>query len=243
MTERNTPRSGFTRADLLVLLGCVVFLGLVWLRPLSANSAARNDEAMCANNLRHIGQAFLLWWHEHEERPAWLIPPPSPSGTKSQPWHQNLWFQFFWISNELRSPRYLADPADDWPNLRMATSWGTEPGGLLNSAHKNNAVSYFLGLHATPLQPQAILSGDGNIRGGVGPASCSSGIPNTEVLPSNALWPENVHGNRGNVLFSDGRVEMTDTARLKEAVGWNPPPTPPGERFNWNAHFLKPRNP
>lgn len=233
MGERNNSQSGFTRTDLLVVIGCAAFLALMWIRPSLAGSAARNDEAVCANNLRLIGQAYLQWWHEHEERSAWLISPPSPIATKSYLWHANLWFQFFWVSNELGSPRFLADPADDWPNLRVATSWGTEPGGLLDPPSKNNAISYFLNLHATPLQPQALLSGDGNVRGG-SVVGCSSGIQATETRPQNALWPESGrHGNRGNLLFSDGRVEMTDTTRLKEIVAYR----------NWNIHVLKPRNP
>ena len=235
MGEQKNSRSGFTRAEVLVVLGCVCFLGMVWLRPSLAGSAARNDEAVCANNLRNIGRGFQEWWHEHEERIAWYIPPPSPAGTKSYVWHQNLWFQFFWVSNELRSPRYLADPADDWPNLRVATSWGTAPGGLLNSSHKNNAISYFLGLHATPLQPDSILAGDGNIQGS-GLAGCSSGIQATDVRPQYAVWPESGHGSRGNLLFSDGRVEMTDTARLKIATSWRNDDAS-------SVHVLKPRIP
>src|SRR5688572_15030827 len=187
MGEQKNSRSGFTRTDLLVVLGCACFLGLVWMRPSLAGSAARNDEAVCANNLRHIGRAFQQWWQDHDEHVAWWMPLGNPAATRSYPYHVSIWFQFFWVSNYLSSPRYLADPADDWPNLRVATSWGNQPGGLLTQPYKATAMSYFLGIHATPHQPQSILSGDGNIRAG-GIVGCSSGIPSNDVRPQNALW-------------------------------------------------------
>src|SRR5688572_5889220 len=131
MGEQKNLRSGFTRAELLVLLGCVCFLGLVWLRPSLANSAARNDEAVRANTLRLIGQAFLQWSDEHGDVNAWWID-RSQGGTKGIiPWSYEVWYHFFWVSNELRSPRFLVDPADDWFNMRVAANWGDQPGGLI----------------------------------------------------------------------------------------------------------------
>jgi prepilin-type processing-associated H-X9-DG protein len=240
MGKEKNPRSGFTRADLLVLVGSICFLAVVWIGPSLAGSAARSDEAVCANNLRHIGQGFSQWAQDHEDSYAWWLPANSAAATKSTPWHASLWFQYFWVSNELHSPRYLADPADDFVHSRVATNWGDQPGGLVNPNWRNSAISYFLGLHGTPLQPHSILAGDGNVQGG-SIVGCSTGINGTDMRRE-AMWPGTVHGDRGNLLFSDGRVEMTDTGRLREAVFWNPDYSP-DDLGNWNMHFLKPRLP
>src|SRR6185503_7422121 len=60
----------FTRIELLALLAGLVFVAMIAL-PVLANTNPGSQRLTCANNLRQIGQAFLMWANDHEER----IPP------------------------------------------------------------------------------------------------------------------------------------------------------------------------
>lgn len=227
----NRGRSGgFSRVELAIVVGTCVVIGALAL-PLLGNVNARNDQVVCANNLRLIGQAYRQWTHDHGEQYPWALA-LEQGGTRGHPLYPNLYFQFASLSNELHSARYLADPADDWVGQRVAMTWGREFGGLSHSAFQDNAVSYLLGLHATATEPNTILAGDHNVRPSV-IASCSFSIGSVALLQRPTVaWTGSLHGQTGNILFNDGRVEQLDTAGLKQAVDWN---------FNWNRHVKLPR--
>ncbi|MBN2506797.1 MAG: hypothetical protein JXQ71_08900 [Verrucomicrobia bacterium] len=117
----------------------------------------------------------------------------------------------------------LACPSD--PSVKEAFHWSVSPeGGFLNPAYRNNAVSYFLGLHAVPEHPQSILLGDRNLRtNGLG--GCTSGITIAAQVyePLHATgWLPAIHGLTGNLLLNDGQVRVTSSAELIRAMGDNP---------------------
>src|SRR5688572_6463814 len=225
-------KGGFTRTDLAVLLGACLMLGALAV-PLLGNHSARNDQVVCVNNLRLIGQAYLQWAQDHGETYPWDLT-QQRGGTIGHPLYEdNLWFHFFSVSNELRSPRYLADPADDWPTRRVATTWGREPSGLMTFQFQNNAVSYFLSTHATVREPNSMLAGDYHLRVAAWGSGCRGGFGTIGILqPQSVEWTGNVHGHTGNIVFNDGRVEQLDTPGLKETVAWNQ---------SWNNHLMHPR--
>ena len=230
MIQKGSLR-GFSRLDLLVLVGAVGFL-MLWIVPALCRASSRSERAICVNNLRVIGGAFARWASENGERNPWQL--YRPSGATLPPNYAIAWFNFLRISNQLGSPKFLADPADrrtsGQPALRVATSWHDVPGGFLNVAYRNNAVSYSIGMYSTPAEPNSIVSSDRNIHA---PNAFNDYIfQNIRLVePATAAWKHSVHIDSGNLLFNDGRVEETDTPRLKEAVGWN---------NNWNRGFLFP---
>lgn len=61
-TDKQQPnsRAAFTRFELAVVLACVCLLGLVVL-PMLGRSRAAGSEAVCMNNLRNLGRAFLVY--------------------------------------------------------------------------------------------------------------------------------------------------------------------------------------
>jgi hypothetical protein len=197
--------------------------------PLLANNTARSDQAACINNLRLIGRAFHQWSMEHEGFMPWWL--PAPTGTQSDPNKHNLWYQYAWLSKELATPRILKDPADTTPSGRTAVIWANDPrGGLANPAYQNNALSYWLGLHASVAQPLSVIAGDRNITT-AGSITCA-GILSARMLdPQSISWTDAVHGRFGSLVFSDGRVEQMGETRLREAISWN---------SNWNTHILPP---
>src|SRR5258705_8263973 len=100
------------------------------------------------------------------------------AGTTGHPMANNPWLHYSWISNQLGSPKVLMCPSDR--RRKLAYSWGTEDGGLLNVNYANKSISYFVGTDAALNKPydqsqQHILSGDHNRRvsvssGWTGPA-------------------------------------------------------------------------
>jgi competence protein ComGC len=97
----------FTRLELMALLavGALLFLLVV---PLLAQGPQRSQAAVCLNNLRQLGRAIVTWNADHGAADPWRVDWIS-GGTRYHPsgLQNNLWFQFSWLTNELRTPRML----------------------------------------------------------------------------------------------------------------------------------------
>lgn len=207
----------FTRLE---LLACVVGGGLLLsvILPGLANSSMRSEQAVCLNNLRQIGVAYANVGLEMTDgRAPWRVP-ATEGGTLEHPSENSPFVQFSVLSNFLAHPGLLADPGDERRNLNPARHWGISPGGLWHLSHRNNAISYVLGLHGDFRMPRSLLVGDRNLfTEGVG--TCSSGLAPVSVLrPPTVRWTNAVHGLTGNLLFFDGAVEQTDSSRLREVA-------------------------
>ena len=219
--------AGFSKMDLLALVG-VLFLLSVLAGPLFGNLSGRSDQVVCVNNLRLIGSAFLARSSELGERNPWSLTAPE-GGTRGHPLHQSLWFQFLQISNYLESPRYFADLADG--RVNTARRWTNNPlGGFGHPSFQNNAVSYTLGINASPMEPRSILSTDRHVQNS-GRAAAGGWNLVTMLSSTMAAWTNDVHRFSGNLLFQDGHVETTDTSELRGALRW---------RSTDAEHFLSP---
>ncbi len=226
-------RQAFTRLELIVVLCTLALLTAVaW--PVLASNKPRADRIACVNNLRQIGKAFNSWASDHGDWNPWLIS-TSAGGNQDYPngagslIRVEVWFQFSWVSNELGSPKVLADPGDTNGRpgpLQVATSWDEYPsGGFLNGAYGNNAVSYFIGLHAVFARPQSLLCGDRNVPITAKNALCVTTIPCDAisagpgtVVPLSIGWTNAVHGENGNLLSNDGQVRQVGSAGLRKAL-------------------------
>src|SRR5439155_214505 len=79
---------------------------------------------------------------------------------------------------------------------------------------------YFVGGGADPALPNSLLSGDRNLTNDYSPS-----IRSVEFGPNNYLrWTHELHRFKGNLLFSDGRVEQKQGLGLV-ADGSQRPPT------------------
>ena len=203
--------AAFTRVELcavLVALGVLV----TWAWPALAGSRTRVDRLVCVSNLGDIGRAYNQWAAEHSDTlPHLLTVAEGGTRTPFNGLEGNPWFQFSWVSNELRTPRVLACPSDVL--RRPASDFSFAPGGLLHPTARNNAISYFL---AYPTYPTGhrVLSGDRNVSVPVSVGGCSifggvlMGALYTTV-PVQAPWTSELHRDAGNVLFRDGSVIQT----------------------------------
>ena len=209
----------FSRLELAAVLAALGLVALLAV-PSLANQRERSARVQCVNNLRLAGQAFEQWGTEHGGRVPWrtlwceggtMLVGPCPPGTPQPPWaglNNNAWFQWAWLSNELRTPKILACPSD--AQKRPASVWGfTTNGGFTHANYQNWAVSYFLGLDVFPEHRDGLLAGDRNVRFSGIDGSCSSGIgPAWSVHRGRSGGiGSGLHVEAGNFLFLDGRVE------------------------------------
>src|SRR5205807_2520923 len=101
--------AAFTRLELIAVLSCIGILVLITL-PLAAHQrrlSTRVEELLCQANLREIGRAYQLWANDHDDLNPFLVE-TNQGGIKGVPLANNLWYQFAWISNQVRTPRIFA---------------------------------------------------------------------------------------------------------------------------------------
>jgi hypothetical protein len=115
----------------------------------------------------------------------------------------NEWRHFQVMSNELSTPNILFCPSD---KTRVAATNFT--------FLRNSNLSYFIDLDATATDPQTILTGDHNITNGT---SIKNGI--LEVSSNQPSgWTAEMHKKVGNILLSDGSVQMISGSGLRSAI-------------------------
>jgi competence protein ComGC len=214
-----STNKAFTRVELLFALMGVAIVTLPAVSLLATNNT-QSQQNVCLNNLRQIGRGFQIWASDHGDRFPWRTP-VAEGGIQGHALAANLWFQFDWISNSLASPSVFVCPADPYTK-RVADNWGFQPGGLVYVGYQNNAVSYFIGLHAQPYSGQSLLCGDSDMKVTARNQGCSvltqpvcrslSGNDNT------VGWTNLIHVAAGNLLLADGSVHLTSSRDLRAAV-------------------------
>src|SRR2546422_3441297 len=147
--SKRDARLAFTRTELFVLLATVALAGIVGACWLIA-SIREKRASQCASNLKEIALGFNLWMQDLEVSALpWGIRGYPDIPNQPAELRQNSWFQFGYLSNQLKSPIVLADAADKRAGLRRASNWSWSPmGGFFHSNYQNNACSYALFLDA-----------------------------------------------------------------------------------------------
>lgn len=220
--------------ELAALLAALALLAMVVL-PALANSAPRTQRLTCVSNLREIGQSFAAWASEFGNRL-----PMQVESAEGGTWHHSLgnnaWFQFYTISNHVRTPRIFVCPSD--PEKRPADSLVSMSydGGFIHVTYRNNALSYLIGHPLIETRPD-ILSADRNVTASLLTPGCSywnsaRSIPRPPSVA--AGWTDTLHDNSGNVLFGDGRVEQLSSLGLRQRL------TEGASEDNADFHYLTP---
>jgi type II secretory pathway pseudopilin PulG len=218
-------RGGFTRIELSIVVATVSLIGAMALTVLGENRQ-RSERIVCANNLRQVGRAFHMWASDHGgENPWWVsyrdggslirfndpVPPGlmvPGGGFVPAAVRNNAWLHFAFVGPELQTAETLVCPTDR--ARRRALDFSTSSShGYLSLNFRNNATSYFVGLHALSQFPLSILSGDRSIQEDSINANCSANIGTAAYIDQRAprRWLEGMHDAGGNILFNDGAVE------------------------------------
>ena len=213
----NARLSGFSRVDLLALMASLALLALIVI-PSLAETGSRSERFVCLNNLGQIGRAYQMWANDHGDRFPFPVS-TNEGGLYQHPLGANVYFQFLILSNELRDPSVLACPSD--LITRRARDFSSAPGGLLNGALKNNAVSYFV-THPFDGLESRLLAGDRNLEGFGGASGCSLFLSALRLQVQYAAWRDSIHMSSGNLLYQSGAVEQTGNTTLQTALRPNP---------------------
>ena len=191
--------SAFTVIEVVFVVGTVFLLFLII--PQTTTCKGRSARVSCTSNLKQIGLAFRMWANDYGERfPMDLM--AAEGGTRESALLGLPFTSFSIISNELNNPKPLLCPDDE--KRARATDYG-------QLTPKN--LSYFLGVDASELNPQTILSGDRNL--------CINGQPTYRFLQttnSSAItWGANIHKHQGNIGLADGSAhQVTDHLLQKQ---------------------------
>jgi prepilin-type processing-associated H-X9-DG protein len=213
---RPNRTAAFTILELLVVISIIVIIAALLL-PALARTQAKANRISCLNNLKQIGAASHLFANDHGDRFAVGVSTNQGGSLEHNRSVANVAGMFIYsfrnfqvMSNELGTPIILICRSDKRP---VATNFATL---------RDENVSYFTGLHADPGKPNSVLAGDWNLTNGVTRPATS-----TVVTEFNFTWTKQVHEERGNFLFADGRVELLKSFSLSKSAGSSSGPRQP----------------
>src|SRR6185503_9172546 len=211
---RRNQSAAFTLLELLVVISIIVILAALLL-PALARTKAKANRISCLNNLKQIGTASHLFANDHGDKFPVEVSTNQGGSLEYNRTAANVAGLFVYsfrnfqvMSNELVAPKLLLCRSD---KRAAATNFATI---------KDVNVSYFTALNADPGKPNSVLSGDWNLTN-------SLTRPATAVTEFNFTWTKEVHEERGNVLFADGRVELLKGFSLSKSAGPSSAPLQP----------------
>jgi prepilin-type N-terminal cleavage/methylation domain-containing protein len=215
--SRNNGENGaFSIIELLVVIAIVATLASLLLPALSqAKVIAKRIQ--CVANLKETGLAFHLFLHDHDNKLPMQVSTNFGGSLKfiqaSYLVAGELYFQFHsfqTLSNDLREPALLVCPA--YQARFPAASF---------SGIQDINISYFVGATADYASPNSTLAGDRNIRNAAAGATSIVRLNNGTPI----CWSGELHAFKGDILFSDGRVDELNTPGKQLASLGAPPKT------------------
>jgi prepilin-type N-terminal cleavage/methylation domain-containing protein len=197
----NQRNHALTLIEVLVVIVVLTVLAVVLLLALIP---ARHGGPNCRSNLLQIGLASRIWADDNNDKFPMQVSVTN-GGTMELANGNNAWINFFVMSNELSTPKILICPQD--AKAVLATNFG--------AGFNNKNISYFVGLDATDIQPQTILSGDDNFV--IGGVPVKSGLLELS-MDAPISWTAARHKFVGNIGLADGSVQQITTDGLQQAL-------------------------
>jgi prepilin-type N-terminal cleavage/methylation domain-containing protein len=205
-------QNAFTLVEMLVVLLVIAGLILFTLPPPNRRARETAKRVVCGANLRQVGLAFRTWSTDNSD--TYPMATTNNGGTESFIGTGLVYPHFRALSNELVTPKILVCPSD---GAKVAiTNWSKDFG--------DTNVSYFIGVDAKEVWPQAFLSGDRNLA-----FEGQDLRPGLFLLVTNKAalsWTKAVHGSTGWICTADGSVnfyrsERTALAAQQQGIATN----------------------
>jgi len=208
LRHRFGKTSGFTLIELLCVIAVIGILAGMLLPALS-QAKLRGKRVVCVNNLRQIGIGFQVFAVDHHnEFPQNVsitdggVAEYLTAATQANGNFYLSYRLFQPLSNELVTARLLICPSD---TRVAATNFGTL---------QNQNLSYFMAGSAKVGDADTMLVGDRNL------TNVNSRLDGLVYWGTSrpVRWTEEMHQNKGNILFADGHVdELGDLDRETNA--------------------------
>lgn len=197
---------GFTAVEAVIVVAMFVVLAGLLLPGLMTpkGNRSRGHRISCVNDLKQVGLAMRIYANDNNDRYPMMV--PEAEGGAMEAVERGEVFRIFQVlSNELSIPMTVVCPTD----LRIAaTNW---------SSFNNGNLSFFVGVDATDVKPDMILSGDRNLGESsttAPPDYLYSGMQTLGTNPLNTAWSDHLHRKAGNVGLADGSVQQLNRQML-----------------------------
>lgn len=169
------------------------------------NIKRKTSYVSCKTRLSIIGNEFMCYSYNHNGKYPMQIS-TNEGGTKEIIWNSSNVHASFIVPEYLKyNPKYLVCPKD---SRKASAEWKTT---------SNTNISYYIVLDAMPVGKYTMLAGDRNIK------YKDKYIRNTIFTnnkKSNITWEDTVglHGNTGNILFTDMHVGPLNEVHIVQFV-------------------------
>jgi prepilin-type processing-associated H-X9-DG protein len=198
--DRSASTIAFTRIDLMITILVATAMGLLLLG-FVLRFRSHMATTTCAGQLQYFYLCSSDYASDHGNRFPWEVPNTKGGTLQSAEDGANAFIHFQVLSNRLLVTPSTLCPKD---SREPAMTW---------RAMANKNVSYFVGIDSKPSLPLSIIAGDRNV-------SPASGIILKWFPSAPPQWVSSIglHGDRGNILFGDGRVEGLNSCALSNAL-------------------------
>jgi len=194
--------AGFTRTELMIVIGVIVLLLLLFL-PALKEPEVRTSHLNCVNNLKQVGLSFRLWSGDNNDKYPMQVS-TNEGGTMELVSAGVVFPHYTVMSNELSTPKILCCPNE---SQRAPVAYFT------NLTDTN--ISYFVVPEADETLPEMWLCGDRNLA--TNSVALKPGL--FTLTPNRAVrWTTEMHNNRGNLCFADGSVMQSTSGKLQASA-------------------------
>lgn len=195
-------RRAITMTEVLVVMAVLAVL-IGWALPGLKRAKVKAERISCVSNLKNIGLSFRVFATDYTNTFPFQLS-TNQGGTRE--WTSlpsQAWRHFAAISNELSIPDIVYCPSDRERRL-AARDW--------RRFTNNDALSYFLGIHAAEDLPQSILAGDRNLQ-------LDDVVLTNQIVTfgtnANVAFDGRIHRFAGNVALGDGSVQQFSLVALR----------------------------